>query len=661
MASEKNISNMLLSDYDVIRRLLYDITLRGYRSKGEFDELMFSEDNAEKLLTRLKLYTGLSGYEDVLKYRSGKGGYKYICLNYDPTKMKCNPLDYTWRTAEISPTDAIIWLLLINTIKKGRNTFSKIVEELHTKQDLLGLAEESSEERLWSDKIIRNRLEQLVADGFVNKSGTKYAIARNIFKEFTKKEIEELLEYSEFLQNATPFELPYFLLSKKLKMKHMELSGENTFDIKTDKERPYIICRDHFPATVLSSDVLYAFLRAKKSGEPIAFLWDINNYTIQSKEKWDKKTKSPYYTYSPQIGYVNNISYDCDTGEITVYVKSLTGEDFSGLISDIKLPSERERKEYFEKLLLNIPVKRLNIAFNCLKNDEKRLLSPLAGDFVETLITVWNMMDNMTGGIKIFSNYAFDWNIDFDSNGQLKKLLEYDKKHNTYSRSDIEKIDIIPACIEKEALGNMLIAPFVKAFLSDETQKKLKIQFMDFECSWNINDIEMNNRKEENVLLCNEEFNNLLGYIKTSEYIKFKNNEVVEPVRLEYSIGNNNWRLLVANNAEYRFIQLSNLEGVKGTKEYAIHIGDNEKKMSSRCIDKTIIFRWISGEESLGFFSVVSSKMLNILSAYNHRIEYRKQKGNTELIVSVKVEPEDYDTLINRLQKASAGNFEIII
>ncbi len=673
MASEKNISKILLSDFDIIRRLLYDISLRGYKSKGEYNELMYGEDNTEKLLPRLRMYLELSGEKEILTGNSGKGGYKYICMNYDPACMPCNPVDYTWRTAEVSVTDVVLWLLIMNVIGPGKKpkSFASLRDGVKNMLDQMAdnpLEHEEAKDYL-SDKMIRNRLEVLVSEGFVEKKGTgagsRFLPADDLFGDFSERELEKICTLAEFMQNTSPFELPYFFLNKRIRLLLETVYKNHKSDI------PFVVCRNHFPTTVLSSDVLYAFLKAKKSGELIGFLWDINNYALQPGEKWNKKTKQPYYTYSPEIGFVKSIIYDCGKGEITVSVDGLDGEVFTGLISDIRLPNETEKRNCFERYIERLSGEKQKTAKEYLASKEKSpsLLSPVTGEFTEELLREWNMLDTKgsTGERRktILERFSIDWKIDRSEVEKLFNLVEYrENTENPVRVLDMGKLPVLPARIEKEALKNMVKSEYASVFLEDELMEKISNKLKNYESSWDISDIEIKGKKNGigNSPKCGK-VEMLLKCIKRGEFINLKNNITIEPVRIEYLIYKDEWRLLVSDqkgSERFYYIGLSQVPDTGiSTGRRAVGMGNLEEDLKRRVICHTLYINWTAGEELLPFLPIASARLLNILSAYDHKTEYRKSKEKNGFVVSVYTEPEDFDHLLKILRDSSAGNFEI--
>ena len=95
------------------------------------------------------------------------------------------------------------------------------------------------------------------------------------------------------------------------------------------------------------------------------------------------------------------------------------------------------------------------------------------------------------------------------------------------------------------------------------------------------------------------------------------------------------------------------------TGRRAVGMGNLEEDLKRRVICHTLYINWTAGEELLPFLPIASARLLNILSAYDHKTEYRKSKEKNGFVVSVYTEPEDFDHLLIILRDSSAGNFEI--
>ncbi len=98
-----------------------------------------------------------------------------------------------------------------------------------------------NEEKIFTKDNLRTKLDELVDKGNIisRKEGRKilYSLAEDLWKNFSNDELLDLLRYTEFVMNVSPFEIPYFFLHKKLSLyieceRHISVPRDEVFSFK---------------------------------------------------------------------------------------------------------------------------------------------------------------------------------------------------------------------------------------------------------------------------------------------------------------------------------------------------------------------------------------------------------------------------------------------
>lgn len=184
----------------------------------------------------------------------------------------------------------------------------------------------------------------------------------------------------------------------------------------------------------------------------------------------------------------------------------------------------------------------------------------------------------------------------------LDKGTVFKYEHGVYERVIDEELPIRNTQIESQAMKMLALSDYAKHFLGQETIEKLSNVTESIREIWNLNDINVKNQYKFGVSDSTEIFNRELSVIyeaiEDQKAIKYDNNipgkylfkdAQVFPLKIEYSIINDVFRICAYDDRESRFIKM-NLATMSNVRiqdtikehlreEYQDYIETNTKKL----------------------------------------------------------------------------------
>ena len=224
-------SNLLIRDYNDIRRILRDIYIFGCYSREDFINRGISGRKYDNEQRRINAYLP----DGFIKKRRENGRVLYYC-SYDLNKgdgkyLAENYLAETYRNKSFTMLDisAYFWVLSVLERKPGLS-LQEVLEEipsineyiLFTKDNLrIKLAELEERRLIYSRKEARN---------------VRYYLVDDIWASFSVEELQQIYLYLYFVRNIMPLEMPYVFLQERLRLymyqKGVECMEESVFQIK---------------------------------------------------------------------------------------------------------------------------------------------------------------------------------------------------------------------------------------------------------------------------------------------------------------------------------------------------------------------------------------------------------------------------------------------
>lgn len=245
-------SDLLIREFNDIRELLRDMYIYGCRGREDFDAIDIGTSKYDLERKRLAAYLP----EHFLHCR---GKQKIWYCTYQPLEQPDNSMAEVYRNASFSMTDIIVYTDVLQ-ILQGRASGMSV-------SDIYGNIREKHKNAPITEATLRNKLQELERAGLVVSERKKklrcYSLNTDIWKDFSDSQLLKLYRYLDFLKNVHPFEMPYFLLQKKL---GLYLECERNVTLR--KEAPFLYRQNHL-IDVLDNEILLELLKAVKGNRLI--------------------------------------------------------------------------------------------------------------------------------------------------------------------------------------------------------------------------------------------------------------------------------------------------------------------------------------------------------------------------------------------------------
>ncbi len=243
-------SVLLIRDYENIRKILRDIYIFGCFTRDDFIEMGMSGRKYDNEQRRLSAYLP----EKFLQKRRVDKKVLLYCT-YRQEDSEKNYLAETYRNKSFTTLDVMSYFFIQQLLNENIELSApEILESLPL----------YNEERIFTKDNLRTKLDELIDKGYLTarKDGRKtlYSLAEDLWKDFSNEELLDLLRYTEFVMNVSPFELPYFFLYKKLAL-YIECERH----ISVPKDEIFAFKHNHL-FNALDNDILLEILRACSNG-----------------------------------------------------------------------------------------------------------------------------------------------------------------------------------------------------------------------------------------------------------------------------------------------------------------------------------------------------------------------------------------------------------
>lgn len=215
-------------------------------------------------------------------------------------------------------------------------------------------------------------------------------------------------------------------------------------------------------------------------------------------------------------------------------------------------------------------------------------------------------------------------------NGRYKPILEQD-------------FPIRAGTLEKEAVSSLLDNGYVGHFLSEETIEKLKSSTKDMVCEWTPKDIVVKNVFADGAAEQNIKYGPVISLlakaIKGRRAIRYDNiskeknfeyrNQYVYPVRIEFSIKNDRFRVNAYEPNQHRFIKmnLDTMENISLTEEVCDDDLEAKYKEFLKANTKTV-------KIDVEPVNHVIERCFRVFSYYDRRARYDKEENKYRLEIS---------------------------
>lgn len=256
-------SNLLIRDYENIRKILRDIYIFGCFSKDDYIKKNdISGRKYDKEQQRINAYLP----KDFIQKRRVNKKVLVYC-SYDMLSGSENHLTETFKNKSFTALDIMAYFFIQQILNDHDElTASEILDNLPIMNDEIDFTKDN----------LRVKLEELIDKGLIysRKDGRNvyYGISDDILADFDDGELISLYTYLEFVMNVSPIEMPYSFLYKKLKM-YMQLERNISFaDIDVFQFK-----HNHIFAS-LDNDVLLTILKARNNHNVLQIeSYNVNN------------------------------------------------------------------------------------------------------------------------------------------------------------------------------------------------------------------------------------------------------------------------------------------------------------------------------------------------------------------------------------------------
>lgn len=250
-------SNLLIRDYDNIRRILRDIYIFGCYSRDDFIEKGMSGRKYDNEQRRINAYLP----EGFIRKRRVDKKVQYYCY-YGPNTsgndtLTTNHLAETYRNKSFTMLDITSYFFVLGILNDHPGlTLIEVLEEIP----------QLNEEILFTKDNLRVKLNELETCGLIQsqKDGrnVRYYVTEDIWKEYSEEELKQIYMLLDFIRNIMPFEMPYVFLQQKLKLyllsRGIDDLPEGVFQFK----------HNHL-FNVLDNEIMLDLLRALNGGRAV--------------------------------------------------------------------------------------------------------------------------------------------------------------------------------------------------------------------------------------------------------------------------------------------------------------------------------------------------------------------------------------------------------
>lgn len=196
--------------------------------------------------------------------------------------------------------------------------------------------------------------------------------------------------------------------------------------------------------------------------------------------------------------------------------------------------------------------------------------------------------------------------------------------------------------IEQQAAKSLLEDEYIRQFLSEETIGKLKASTQDIKCDWSTLDIQVKNVFSGGVIEHTRKYGLVISLIakaiKEHRSIVYDNvcegkfeyrNASVFPVRIEFSIKNDRFRICAYESTQYRFIKmnLDTMENIQISEEVYEEDLEAEYKEFLKSNTRTI-------KLDVEPVDHVIERCFRIFSYYDRKARYDRQDNKYRLEIS---------------------------
>lgn len=240
-------SVLLIRDYENIRSILRDVYIYGCFSKDDFVEKGISSRKFDNEQRRINAYLP---DKFIKKRRVNKKVLTYC--SYDISESQKNYLAESYRNKSFTMLDVLSYFFVNQILGQEEMSLAEILDLMPVFTDEIEFTKDN----------LRIKLEELCSAGFLvcKKSGRNvtYRLADDLWESFSDEELWDIYFFLQFVENVSPFEMPFYYLQKKLKL-YMEC--DRKMDIE---ERPIFQFKHNHLFNSLDNEILMKVLKLIK-------------------------------------------------------------------------------------------------------------------------------------------------------------------------------------------------------------------------------------------------------------------------------------------------------------------------------------------------------------------------------------------------------------
>lgn len=350
----KNTSTFLndIKNYDLIRQMLHHIYMYGNYSKGDIvkNNIAGSERSVYDMITRIKNYLGgeYLTTHNLPDRKKDKRGYRF---KYDPFQCPINYLADSYKNCSYVIEDFIFYFTLlqafkpypkynayrIHNLKDYKEDPSELLlghaydydtlmsnfhDVLTANEDILQILGQSSSHPSDSESLItpakaKDRMNELVELGIINKHDHLYALAPDIFEAFDD-EIDSLTLMVQFFYNFSELCVPGYYLAATLSQYETAMGHKNHYGITIEQENPVFFYKNCSIQNVIDDDIFWSILCAINESRPITFKYKnksgtMTDYYVFPIKLVVEQQYGRHYVYAYNYSYGNFILMRLDS------------------------------------------------------------------------------------------------------------------------------------------------------------------------------------------------------------------------------------------------------------------------------------------------------------------------------------------------------------
>lgn len=219
MKKDKSKLENNIRDYEDIRYLLRDAYVYGCFNIDNYTRKGVSSSKYNRDKKRIVSYLP----QDFLQERR-EGMKKVLYCSYNRVDSLNNDLAKTYFYKSFTQQDIVAYFCVLQLLYEqqrrnpggiGKLNLTAIKNRFQTEGILIG------------DENFQKKLKELQEHGLIECVDKVYYLQKDLWKDFSDAELQQICEYLSFLKNVMPFSMPYYFLQNRLEKYYFSRTGKS--------------------------------------------------------------------------------------------------------------------------------------------------------------------------------------------------------------------------------------------------------------------------------------------------------------------------------------------------------------------------------------------------------------------------------------------------